>query len=303
MAVDKQQAIKISSLIFALVIGGVATYYYMNRKVVRDLNPVMKELSIRVSKKFAEEMPRIQDLENVMVVAAVGGRDEDRRLKDIVVDAITEQRKYTIQTWDKLKEDLDENILMDIARRIGFGPTKEPRTIQQVSDTAKWLKRANLNLDGAILIDCHYDQGKRDDALGAEIRLTGKFFHLKTQKVLEDKTYTVGEKVDSVWNMLYITHKLDSYGFFSRFTVWVLLVLFQPWAFIQLNRMVLKQKKNELNMVLLGAYTFVDVAAAWPLLLICSPVGFGGIVILLAATGLTGYYNFDALDYTDRRLL
>jgi hypothetical protein len=302
--VEKQRWIKFSTIIAAILIGGGLTYYFLGSAPKRELNAVMKELSIKTAKQLSQELPRIQSLEDVLVVSIVGGRDEDKRLQNIINDEVANVRKYTIKDWPYVKKRLASGPLFGQAlEKLGFIDDSPPKSLEQAIGVIPLLRKSNIKIDGVLIIKGEFDQGKSDDALGASVKMTARFFDMKKKEELKDKQVVVRNGIDSAWNLLYLTHKLDSYGFFARFLLWVLVVCLQPWIFINLCRMVIKSRRNDLNAILLGGFTFVDTALAWPLLMTLVIPGLLGVTFLVIIAGITAYYNYDAMDYIDRRLL
>lgn len=301
---EKQRMIKLSSIIVALLIGGGLTYYWLKDEPKRELNAVMKELSIKTAKELAQKLPRIQGFEEVLVVPIVGGRDEDTRLKDIITNEVAEVRKYTMKDWNHIRESLDNGALWSqFVSKIGLVEEEPPKTLEQAMKAAKVLGSTGMKLDGVLIIQGVFDQGPNEDALGAKVRLTARFYDLNSGKELKDQEVTAANGIESAWNLLYLTHKLDSFGFFSRFFLWMIVVCLQPWLLINLCRAVIRRKRNEWNMALLGTFTIIDTALAWPLLMTMVIPGLMGIVFLIIVFGICAYYNYDAMDYIERRLL
>ena len=56
------------------------------------------------------------------------------------------------------------------------------------------------------------------------------------------------------------------------------------------------------NLVLLGGLTAIDLFLAW-VILMAMGLGWGYVVGLVILGGLVGYYNYDACDYIERKLL
>ncbi|MDF1664108.1 MAG: hypothetical protein P1V97_20235 [Planctomycetota bacterium] len=296
--------IKLSSIIVALLIGGGLTYYWVKDEPKRELNAVMKELSIKTAKELAQKLPRIQGFEDVLVVPIVGGRDEDTRLKDILTNEVAAVRKYTMKDWNDIRDKLEDGPLWgQFIQKIGIVEEEPPKTLEQAKKAAKVLGTAGMNLDGVLIIEGVFDQGPNEDALGAKVILTARFFNLDTGKELKEEEVSASNGIESAWNLLYLTHKLDSFGFISRFLLWIIVVCLQPWLLINLCRAVIRRKKNEWNMVLLTTFTIIDTALAWPLLMTMVIPGLMGIIFLVIIFGIAGYYNYDAMDYIERRLL
>lgn len=293
---------------FLIILGvgaiGLLCYWYFSQEYKRELSPVMEELSIRTSRELAHKVPRIQNIENLLVVPVVGGRHEDQHLKNIVVDAIARKRKYTIYTWEGLKEDLEGGSLWQQAiDQMGFVSEHPPKNIAQGKQAAKVLKKANLNIDGILFVKCLFDQGPRDDNLGAIIELKGTLYDINKDKKVEKTLYSKQE-IDSTWNRLYLTHKLQSINFFVRFIMWCLIAFAPPWAFMGLTRWILKKRNNNWIVTYLIIIILIGVASSWPLLMsLGALLDFGTIFFFLILAGAVAKVNYDALDYIERRLL
>ena len=299
---EKQRAIKISSMVLALCLGGGAVYWYLGPEPERELNPVMRELAERSAALFAERLPRLPDVEDLLVVPRVGGRDEDRRLKTLLVDAVAGSRKYSVREWSALREKLESGGLFSQAMAAVGVDEEGPRNIAEAGRAAKQLGLAKVAVDAVLFIRATIDPGKRSDALGAKVELTAQFYQVKGQRELKDQAYTVSQSVESAWNRLYLTYKLRGMSFFLRMGLWLLFVIALPWVTIAFNRKLLSRKENSWNLMLLGFYTGLSMLAAWPLLLALSVDVFSAFLLLLLG-GVSGWLHHDALDYTERRLL
>ncbi len=100
----------------------------------------------------------------------------------------------------------------------------------------------------------------------------------------------------------YLAHQMSQRSFLWRFPLWFVVATGLPWALIQVVRWVLRKRNNSANLGVLALFTLVDLAVAWPLLFAYALSGFTlfGMLVLAA---LMGYYNYDACDYIERRLL
>jgi hypothetical protein len=302
--VEQKRLLKVSTLIATLLIGGGLTYYFLSDEPKRELNAVMRELSIQTAKELAQKLPRITGMEDVLVVPIVGGRDEDKRLQDIINNEIAKVRKYSIKDWGYIKDKLSDGPLWgQFMEKVGIINDAPPKNLEQALKAAKVLATTGMNLDGVLIIKGDFDQGPNEDALGANVRLTARFFDVKNKKELENQQKVAENGIKSAWNRLYLTHKLDNMGILPRFLFWALVVCLQPWLLIELCRLVLRRKRNAGNMILLAVFTLVDTALAWPLLMALTSLGLMSITALICIAGATAYYNYDAMDYIERKLL
>lgn len=304
---EKQRMIKLSSIIVALLIGGGLTYYLVKDEPKREMSKVLEQLSIQTARELAQKLPRLKGFEDVLVVPIVGGRDEDTQLKDIINNEVAFVRKYSMKNWDDIRKKLEDGPFWgQMISKIGLVEEEPPKTLKQAEDAAGMLGRTGMKLDGVLIIRGEMDEGPNKDALGANVKLTAIFYDLDENDnatELIDESVSAENGIKSVWNLLYLTNKLESFGFFSRFLLWIIFVCFQPWALINLCRAVIRRKKNEWNMGLLATFTLLDTALAWPLLMTMIIPGLMGIVFLIIIAGISGYYNYDAMDYIERRLL
>lgn len=296
--------IKLSSLIVALIVGAGLTYYLVKEEPKREMSKVLEQLATKTAKELAQKLPRLDGFEDVLVVPVVGGRDEDTQLKDIINNEVAAVRKYSMKDWDDIRDKLEDGPLWgQFIQKIGIVEEEPPKTLEQAQKAAKVLGTAGMNLDGVLIIKGEIDESPNEDALGARVKLTATFFNLDTGKEMKDEKVQAEYGIDTVWDLLYLTNKLEKFGFFSRVLLWIIVVCLQPWLLINLCRVVIRRKRNEWNAALLGTFTVIDTALAWPLLMALVIPGLMGIVFLILIFCLCGYYNYDAMDYIERRLL
>ena len=99
---------KIGAIMLALLLGGGATWYFLSEPPKRGLPPVMEALCTRVAADFSEQLPRLQNVEHLLIVPRVGTRDEDQQLKGIVMNAAQRAGKYSLHEWEAMKSRLDD---------------------------------------------------------------------------------------------------------------------------------------------------------------------------------------------------
>lgn len=300
----KARAVKLGILGLVLLIGSITAYYVLRDTPKRELNAVMKELSIRTARDLTKKLPIIKGFENVLVIPIVGGRDEDTRLKDIIHAQVDNSRKYTTKDWAHIKERLSDGPLWSqFIEKVGIVEEDPPRTLEEAMRASKVLSTTGMKLDGVLIIDSEFTQGPDEDALGSSVELKARFFDLNNGKELKNKSVTARHGIDSMWNRLYLTHKLDGHSVLSRIFLWMLIVWCQPWLLINVVRAVVRKRDNTYNGVLLASFTAVDVTAAWPLLMALAIPGILGMAFIIILIGMTGWYNHDAVDYIDRNYL
>lgn len=295
---------KLISFGVTLVLGGIASWLYFSSEPKRELNAVTRELSVRVCRDFSERLPRLVDMEDVLLVPVVGGRDEDNRLRELFIEQISASRKYSFHSWDRIKAKLEGGNLWQIfVKKVGLVGEDPPKSLDEAAKAAKELASANYKIDGILIVKGLIDEAASNDGLGARVTLTGHFYDAKKRQPLTDVEITAEERIDSIWNRLYLTHKIDRMGAITRFVVWFLIGSLLPWGLLPVLRKILRAKDNTKSAAALALMTLVDVFAAWIFLMAVTEMSLGGLLFLSVIAGLSGYYNYDALDYIDRRLL
>ena len=293
-------------LVGLLVIGLVAglVMWFMNREDRREMTPLMHELATEASAEFATRLPRVQTINTTLVlVTGRGNRDEELQFREMVLDGVVRSDKYRVRTWDSVQKVLEGgDWYTSFLQKSGLVPGVAPTTIEQASKALEWLDRANVVIDGVLLIEVtHFTEGPHQTGLGATIGLDAQIWS-RTKKQIVETVPPVKKSIDSAWDLRYLSYAMSQQSLILRFLGFFVVACGLPWALIQVVRMVLRRRDNVANASLIVGLTLADLALAWVLLF---AFGGGGLTIfgLIVFAGLMGYYNYDAVEYIGRRLL
>ena len=266
----------------------------------REMPPVLKELSDDVAGRFATAIPRTRDVNDLLIlILQRGNRDEEAQFRKVLKQKVRDAGKYKIEDWEDLKKKFNDNLLQNMMAKINLLPGEDPKDLAQAKSALRILAKTGKEIDGVLLVDVtEFNEG--DEGFGAKVTCEGEIFSVAKDATI-DKVPTVSRSIDSHLDYVYLHHRLASATFVGRFLLWFLVAATQPFVLIQLVRGVVKRRKNELNLMLLAGFTVVDLALAW-VLISAIAVGLGTGLLLLLLTGLLGYYNYDAIDYIERRL-
>lgn len=292
-------------IVGAIALIGFGIYWYFSQERKRELNPVMEELAIRTSRELAHKLPRLQNIEELLVIPVIGGRHEDEHLSNIVIDAISRKRKYTVWTWNDLQEKMENGTLWQkFIDNIGLMPGQPPKTVEKAKVAISALNKANIQIDGVLFIKCLFDQGPRDDNLGSKIELDGKIYHAGKSSVVKGYDLHSENGISSRWDRLYLTHKIQGINYFVRLILWALVAFGIPWVMMGPTRWVLKKRDNGLIAAYLVCLVIIGIFTGWFLLTAVGPIlDVGTIFFMLLLGGAVLWVNHDALDYIQRRLL
>jgi hypothetical protein len=294
---------KIFKIVGGIVVLGavVALVLWLTGPSKRELPPVLRELSNDVAMDFAEKLPRNREVNDLLMILPSRGneRDEEVRFRDILKEKVIKQNKYRVRDWEDVKKNCDDNWLSKGLVKLGMIPGEAPRTLEKAVGMLKYLKTANMNFDGLLLVNIKdFDEG--DEGLHAKVTVSGDIYAVVPDKVVASVP-DVTKSVDSVFNYTYLHNRIELTSIFLRFFGWFLVASTLPFAMIGVVRAIVQKRKNELNLALVGGFTFLDVLLAW-VLISAMGYGTGTILFILVLTGLMGYYNYDACDYIERRL-
>lgn len=299
--VDKMWKIVLSLTLLTGVIVGL--YFLFSQEPKRELNKLMEQLAQSTISDFTAKIDRERDVDTVLlIVAGRGHRDEEEQFRNMLIDQVTASDKYRVRTWEWVQDSLDDSLLTTFLQKVGMVPGQEPTSFKRSVEVLELLQTANIDIDGLLFVDVtDFTEGSKQDALGARIALEGKVYSLRAKKVV-DEIGPVKQSIDSAWDIRYVRHRLEETSWLLRFLVWFVVAAGLPWALIQVVRAVVKRRANQLNMAMLLSFTVFDVALAW-VLLAALGTGLGAVLSALLALVVMGYYNYDACDYIERRLL
>jgi hypothetical protein len=288
------------TLLTGLIVG---LYYLFSGEEKRELNKLMQQLARTTVTDFTARIDRERDVDTVLlIVAGRGHRDEEEQFRDMLIDAVTASDKYRVRTWEYVQDSLDDSLLTTFLQKVGMVPGQEPTSYKRSVEVLQLLQTANIDMDGLLFVDVtDFTEGSKTDALGARIALEGKVYSLKRDAVVSE-IGPVKHAIESAWDIRYVRHQLEETSWLLRFLGWFVVAAGLPWAFIEVVRGLVKKRKNALNLALLAAFTVFDVLAAW-VLLGALGTSFGALLPCLLALVVMGYYNYDACDYIERRLL
>jgi hypothetical protein len=298
------------SVFLSSVVGGLT--YWLTRPSGPQMTVLMKRLTEGVNKEFSTKIPVNRKVETVYVIVhGRGSRTPEEEFQESLMDTIAASDRYNIQSWRAIREFLEEEAQSSIWRQLrnkilgdAQGNVVEPRSIETASEVIKKLDEANYKpeIDGILVVDVtNFYEGPDKDGFGAKVSVEAKLWSKEEGRVVETVP-AISDEITSVLDIRYLQHQASQWNWFLRFFLWFVLSCGLPWAGIQIVRAVVKRRNNVASMGLLIGFTSVDVALAWPLL---ASFGLGGgtVIALLLAAAAMGYYNYDAVEYINRRLL
>ncbi len=299
---DKLWKILAGAAAIGLIVGLVL---YFSGETRREMTPLMRQMAAKVATQFAKELPRHPEINTTLVlIVGRGNREEEMQFHEMLQDAISGSDKYRTTTWAQVQEQLDKGGWYEkfIGEVTGFVPGAQPTTIEQAVPSLKYLERANIAIDGILLVRVtSFHEGPNQDGLGAKISVESDLYSHQQKKVVESLG-PFSESLESPWDLRYLRYSMGSQSLLWRVPVWFLVCAGLPWLGIQGVRAVVRRRSNEANLLMLGGLTLVDLFLAW-VLLFAFGWGPGTFFGLLVVTGVMGYYNYDATDFIARKLL
>lgn len=300
MIVDKLWKIVLSSVLATALIGGIT--YWATRETPKEMTPLAYELSVSATSEFARRIPRAQEVKTcLLIVSTRGPADQAQQLREMLVDAVDASGKYRLRTWNDVTKELGSNIFGQITSKLGLTPGEEPGSLQAAVSAAEFASTANVELDGILMVDSNLLEGNDDDGFGTKVTLEGTLWGLKAKKALAEPV-KVHEEITSRLDGRYVSYVIGRQSVLLRLFLWFLAAAGLPWVCIAIVRTVVKKKDNVLNIGMLAVFTILDLLLFWVLVLAIGG-GMGTVLALLLVGGLMGYYNYDACDYIERRLL
>jgi len=297
-------------LVLALVLSGVVwgVNYWINLETPRKMTPLMHDLAHNISQEFGKKLPRDQRINTLLVlITGRGHRDEERHFKEMLVNSIIATDKYRVRTWKDVQDQLDQNnsFLSQFLTKTNLVPGQEPTTVKDAALALTYLEKANFRpIDGIMHINVtNFTEGPNNDGLYSKIALTSKItrHHGKNIELIHELE-PLSHSIDSPWDSRYVSYTISRQPILARFLLWLIIVCIIPWIGINLVRFIMRRRNNNLTFALLGVLTSFGVVLAWALLLAFSLTPLS-LISLLIFSGLVGYYNHDAIDYINRRLL
>ncbi|MBL4849134.1 MAG: hypothetical protein JKY65_26720 [Planctomycetes bacterium] len=297
------------SLILSTVVGGLT--FWLTRPTGPQMTPLMRRLTDGVTKEFGEQVPVHRKVETVYILLNSGAsRTPEQEFQAGLEEAVHKSGRYKIQDWKTIEKWLEQEANKVTLRNVvnkylmgKDGTINEPTTLEQLKGVIKELDAANYpDLDGVLVVDIkEFHEGPDEDGFGAKVSVEAKLWSKREDKFVAE-VGPISDEITSRLDLRYLQHNAGQTSWLLRFLLWVLISCGLPWGGIQVVRAVLKKRNNSATFTLLGLFTGVSVILAWPLL---ASFGTGGgtVVALLIAAGAMGYYNYDAIEYINRRLL
>lgn len=296
---DKAWKVVTGLLALALLIGGIV--YLASRTPTRKMHPLLHEVAAESVVAFASEVPRVRELDALLlIVDGRGQRDEEQQFMQMVEDQLQRDPKYRLETWRDVERQAKATWLGQLYEKLGMVPGEPPHSLEKAGEVVNRLDTANITLDGVLYVKVEeFTEG--DGGLGARIALEGAIWSRK-QKAVVQKLPRVTRAIESAWDARYLSYSITQVNVFGRGLLWFALSAAVPWAGIGVVRAVVKRKSNPLNLAMLAGFTLVDLVLAF-VLLCALTFGPGSLILLLVVAAAMGYYNYDACDYIERRLL
>lgn len=300
MIVDKLWKIVLSSVLMTALVGGIT--YWATRETPKEMTPLAHELSVSATSEFARKIPRSQEVKTcLLIVSTRGPADQAQQLREMLVDAVDRSGKYRLRTWSDVTKQLGSNIFGQLMTKVGLTPGEEPATLESAVKAAEFAQTAQVELDGILMVDSNLLEGNDEDGFGTKVTLEGTLWGLKAKKALAEPV-KVHEEITSRLDGRYVSFAISRQPVLLRLFGWFLVAAGLPWMCIAVVRTVVKKKDNVLNIGMLVVFTLIDLLLFWFLILAIG-AGWGTLLALLLVGGLMGYYNYDACDYIERRLL
>jgi hypothetical protein len=301
MIVDQVWKLVLSAVLGTALIGGIA--YWATRDRPLEMTDLGKQLAQTATTDFAKKLPRTTEVSRcLLIISSRGSSDQAKKLKEMLREAIDRTGKYRLETWADVENQLKGNKLAQFLAAIGLAPGVEPSNLEQAVKACKQLdERVNLTIDGVLFVETSLQEGADEDGFGTRIDLRGRLWSVKQDKLLSDGP-VIEEKIDSRLDGRYVSYSIGRQSFLGRLFLWFLASAGAPWLGIAVVRAVVRRKNNGMNLAMLALLTLFDLALFYVLVLAIDP-GMLGAVALAVVAGLMGYYNYDACDYIERRLL
>lgn len=296
---DKAWKVVTGLAALALLIAGV--YWFATREKPRTMHPLLKEVAEESVVQFAEQVPRVRDLDNLLlIVAGRGNRDEEQQFVRMLEDQLHKAPKYHLETWRDVERQANSTWLGQLYEKLNLIPGEPPRSLEKAGEIVSRLDTANITLDGVLFVDVEeFSEG--EEGLGARITLEGVVWSRKQKKVVETLP-RITRAIESQWDHRYLSFQITQMNIIGRALLWFALSAAIPWAGIGVVRRVVKRRHNPLNLAMLIGFTMLDLVLAF-VLLCALTFGPGTVAMLLLVAAAMGYYNYDACDYIERRLL
>lgn len=271
----------------------------------REMTDLMKDITAVTGSEFREALPRVRDCNALfLIVSGRSDRDEELQFEELLTEAVKKSSKYKVIDWSAVEEFEESTWLGTLYAKLNIIDTRHPpQTYDKAVQVVQTLyEKANFETDGLLWVEVtQFDEGKHGDGLGSRVGVAAKIYSIKKGEVVAEVP-EISHGIESPWELRYIRYRIHQSSLVLRFLGWFIVSVCLPWGSIQLVRKVVKKKNNQLNLALLGALTLTSMLLAW-VLLSGLGTGFSAWLTVIVVGGLMGYYNYDACDYIERRLL
>lgn len=301
MIVDQVWKLVLSAVLGTALIGGIG--YWATRERPLQMTDLGKQLAESATADFAKKLPRAPEVSRcLLIISSRGSSDQAKQLKEMLRESIDRTGKFRLETWSDIEKQLQGNKFVQFLAALGLAPGVEPSSLEQAVKACKQLdERVNLTIDGVMFVETSLQEGADEDGFGTRIDLRGRLWSVRQDKLVSDGP-VVEEKIDSRLDGRYISYTIGRQSFLGRLFMWFLASAGAPWLGITVVRAIVRRKNNVLNLAMLAGLTLFDLALFFVLVLAIDPGMLGGVSLVVVAA-LMGYYNYDACDYIERRLL
>ncbi|MGE0707149.1 MAG: hypothetical protein AB7N76_16960 [Planctomycetota bacterium] len=310
MALSNLGKFVVGSAIVSLLVGVIT--YVVTRESGPQMTPLMQQLTRTTTHDFAQRIPRYRNVETIyLIVHGRGSRTPELEFQGELRQAVASTDKYRVTEWKDIESFLQKEQNKSLWKRLvnkvlgdEQGNVTEPSSVEAAGEVIKQLDNANYQpeIDGVLVVDVtDFYEGPDEDGLGAKVGVTAELWSKRENKVVASME-KIQHSIESPWDRRYLNHRMKQQSFILRFLLWFIVGCGLPWALIQVVRAVLRRRNNGATVGLLAAFVLADLVVAW-ILLFAFGLGWGTAIGLLVVAGLMGYYNYDAVEYINRRLL
>lgn len=299
----------VGSVVVSVLLSVVA--YVVSREDGPHMTPLMEQLTKTATADFATKVPRDRDISTIYLIThGRGNRDAERAFELQLREAVVESDKYRVSQWKDLEDFLEKEQNRSLLVRLrnlfsdNTGNFVEPNSAERAFEIMKQLDAANYQpeLDGVLVVDVtDFFEGPDKDGLGAKIGVEAKLWSKRSGKVVAEMD-RIHHSIESQWDRRYLRHKVKQWNVFLRFFLWLVICCLIPWGGIQVVRAVLKKRSNGATIGLMAGLVLINLVISWPLVFAFGLSG-GTVVGMFFFAALMGYYNYDAVEYINRRLL
>jgi hypothetical protein len=306
---SKLGKVVVGSIVVSVLTGVIA--YFVTRESGPQMTPLMAQLTKTTTKDFAVQIPRYRNVETIYLLVHGRNRTPELKFRGELREAVASSDKYRVTEWNDIEDFLQKEQNKSLWKRVvnkflgdEAGNVVEPNSIEKVAEILKELDNANYQpeIDGVLVVDVtDFYEGPEEDGFGAKVGVEAKLWSKREGKIVTEMD-RITHSIDSRWDLRYMSHGMKQWNFFLRFFGWFFMCCILPWVGIQGVRAVLKTRNNGATMALIATFVLADLAVAW-ILLFAYGLTWGTGVGMVFVGALMAYYNYDAVEYINRRLL